>query len=356
MREHGSVRRRHEDAPPAEQVPGREPPAAAAMLALQRTAGNRAVQRLVWNSITGNLTVPADYGEQRIPWDGTYMVDREPTQADKPFSERVKEPVFKGHVKTGLGLDFFNAVKAVPATDMERAAPSFVDTTMKKSDVAGDQAVYAKMVHDVAAAAASHNHVLSVAPPERFEDVAAIDAARRIVLRPTDFLPEKPDLQGVGADLFEKVTEDGKETYWHYACVLIALFRCGGIAMVNQITGKQIKNDEVKAVHALHDYYVGKGVQYDDGSQRANVMGEWGYKMIFAGRAEWHDLAQHVALPQGQYIFDIVGHTVKVTVLKDLWSGTAIGSLKEYFEPDSNSKNYPRGEEFTHPVTSIWKA
>ena len=50
------------------------------MLALQRSIGNRAlVQRLAWNTVNGNLAVPVDYASQRIPWDGTYMLDREAT-------------------------------------------------------------------------------------------------------------------------------------------------------------------------------------------------------------------------------------------------------------------------------------
>ena len=46
--------------------------------------------------------------------------------------------------------------------------------------------------------------------------------------------------------------------------MLVALYKAEGIAKVREVTGKPKVPDEArKAVQALHDYYVGEGVQYD---------------------------------------------------------------------------------------------
>ena len=250
------------------------------MLALQRSIGNRAlVQRLAWNTVNGNLAVPVDYASQRIPWDGTYMLDREATEADETFSDLAgKDKPFQKAVQAGLELEWLGEVKAVTKTASDKAAEAFVSKAMKDSAVPGDSAVYSKMVHDAAAAIVSHNQVLTVTPGEPLADIAAIRGASRLVRQPRDFLPEAPDLPGVGVDLATKIPSGGDKKYWEYACVLIALYKAEGIAKVREVTGKPKVPDEArKAVQALHDYYVGEGVQSDDGAARNPVMKQWGY-------------------------------------------------------------------------------
>ena len=227
---------------------------------------------------------------------------------------------------------------------------------MSQSQVEGDKAVHAKMVHEVAATTLSHNQVLTVTPGEPFGDVGAVNAASRPVPSPNDFLPEAPDLPEMGADLFTEVPGGSGTKYWEYACVLIALFKADGVAKVREVTGnKNVPDNLVKAVHALHDHYIRDGVQYDDGSVRSRVMSDWGYHRVFAGLAHWDQLPEHVGLTRGPYIFDIKGHTVKVNVLQDISAATRIDRRDQYFAPDSDSNNYTRGQEFTKQVTAIWK-
>jgi hypothetical protein len=182
-----------------------------------------------------------------------------------------------------------------------------------------------------------------------------VHAARRIVPRPSEYLPAAPDLHGIGANLFDEVPGGEGKKYWEYACVLIALYKADGIAKVKEITREDIRDKIVNAIHALHDHYIGLGVQHDDGSVRNRVMKEWGYSMVFAGLAHWDELPGQVELPRGTYIFDIKGHTVRVKVLKDIWAATTIDRRDQYFEPDSDPNNCTRGQEFTKQVTSVWR-
>jgi hypothetical protein len=41
-----------------------------------------------------------------------------------------------------------------------------------------------------------------------------------------------------------------------------------------------VPDEIVKAVHALHDYYISQGIQYDDGTVRNQVMSGWGYSIV----------------------------------------------------------------------------
>jgi hypothetical protein len=175
------------------------------------------------------------------------------------------------------------------------------------------------------------------------------------VLTPNRFLPEAPDLPELNADLFTEIPGGGGKKYWEYACVLIALFKAEGFGRVQDITGTKVPNDIVKAVHALHKYYIGEKIQYDDGSQRNKVMNRWGYRLAFSGLAHWEELPAHVELKKGTYIFDIVGHTVKVNVLQDISETTKITKRADFFEPDSHPSNFTRGNEFKDQVTAIWK-
>ena len=63
-----------------------------------------------------------------------------------------------------------------------------------------------------------------------------------------------------------------------------------------------------------------------------------------------------VTLTQGQYIFDIVGHTVMVDVKQNIAPpGPAIptGNLKQFFEPQSDKANYAKNE-LQQDVQYIW--
>jgi hypothetical protein len=359
MREQGPIRRRRREDAPEELAdrPAQASPDVAALLALQRSAGNALVQRLVWNSTSGKLVVPTEYGDKQLRWDGQRMTkDAQP----RSFAELGnKDAEFKAQIKKHLGLGYLpNGVNTFSEANIQKAAPSWVDKEMSKSEVEGDQAVHAKMVHDVTRAATSHNNVLTY-DGVPYKDLEEIAAAQTLVLRPEDFLPEPPDLPASGVNL---VTTDipgtDKKKYIEYACVLIALYKDDGLAKAKEITNKKtLQNDVYKVVQALHDHYVSQDppVQYDDGSVRATMMKNWGYTMLWAGNADWAALAGDVNLPRGSYIFDITGHTVKVDVLQDIGPGTTITDPKLFFTPDSDSKNYTRGNEWKQRVTAIFK-
>jgi hypothetical protein len=86
-------------------------------------------------------------------------------------------------------------------------------------------------------------------------------------------------------------------------------------------------------------------------------MGEWDYDLIFSGPPSgWMELADHLSLAAGQYIFDLKGHTVIVNVKKPITKGTKLkGAVGDIFAPNSEAKNFNRGKEFALPINYIWK-
>ena len=85
-------------------------------------------------------------------------------------------------------------------------------------------------------------------------------------------------------------------------------------------------------------------------------MKEWSYKAIFAGSSTQANLLNHVALKPGNYIVDIPGHTVQVTVHKDVpKNGTPLTKLNQYFTTHSELDNYDKKDELQLPVNFIWQ-
>jgi hypothetical protein len=180
-----------------------------------------------------------------------------------------------------------------------------------------------------------------------------------------DLFPEKPDLAAAGQSVRSEIPgtadEHGKlKKYWEYTCVLIALYKNDGIAKVNQILGDRgpVEDDIDVVVQALHDFYIGRKIQYDDTATRMTVMNEWGYQLVFGGNVAWADLPLHVALyPSGKYIVDIDGHTVKMKPKHRIPRATTPlqGLMIDHFECDSDKENYSTSE-FLKPVLYVWKA
>src|SRR5262245_15925620 len=135
-----SDRRRRRD-----ERPGHEPePAApalapdiASILALQRTAGNRALARLVFNTGTRALVVPKDYAMRQVTYkDTTRSLSKHAGDADSDF---------KDHLATGLQLNYIEKVSWMEdqtlRTNVEKMAtdgPSKKDTAKQLGDVAVD--------------------------------------------------------------------------------------------------------------------------------------------------------------------------------------------------------------------------
>jgi hypothetical protein len=184
-----------------------------------------------------------------------------------------------------------------------------------------------------------------------------VDEKTPLVLRPLEYFAQKPDLPKAGTPLFNKVPGKGKLTYYHYTCVLIALVKqTGGEDFARQLTKSQSITNTETAVQALHDHYMGEKVQYDDTSTRFQIMEAWGYDLIFSGESGWMDLGKHVPLKAAtKYVFDIPGHTVLVTVKKDLPATLPKkANLSDYFETHSDPRNYGE-KETANPVRYVWK-
>jgi hypothetical protein len=343
MHEHARRGRRDRD----DQGEPRKRPPEHALIALQRTAGNRAVQRLVYNESSGNVSAPQAYADQRIPWDrvNDRRRDGDPNASDPSLLELSPKPAVKGHLKHGLNVDFVNELQPKAEADMRGAFARVKDAALR------DQ---------MAEAAVAHNRLLKVGITP--VNAGNFGAQAPFVMRPIDMFPETSDLPGVGADLRDKIdptdTSKTAKRHWENVCTIIALYKRDGIARVRQIVQNPKVEDTLDAaVQAMHDHYIRRGVDYDDTSTRFTVMNEWGYHLVWAGESSWRELRRRVNLVAGHsYIFDIEGHTVMVRMKRNYTAADPEPEkLADVFEPLSDGKNYsPPGKELTKTVLQIW--
>ena len=314
-------------------------------------------------------------GERKIAWSTKlgYVEEREPAATDKTFSSLVATaPAFRDIVETGLAVEMIAnpPVKSVHDGDIDKAAPAFVQKLRKeptddaaKAQWNEDKRVNEQMVAAVATAIRSPYRVLTP-PEERFASMADVRKAQHAVLDQDAYLPTEPDLPPEGTNLLKVIINPEAEkadqqSFYTYTCVLIALLQDSGFDATSQLPEKPtVPKDLHKAVFALHDYYVGKRkLQYDDGGSRMKIMGEWGYSLLWTGAAKWDDLPAHVELPAGDYIVDIDGHTLKLSVLKPIDAKTKITSIGEFFTDHSTTDNWDRSKTFKDAtsVKAIWK-
>ncbi|MDA0167139.1 hypothetical protein OM076_43160 [Solirubrobacter ginsenosidimutans] len=379
MSSHERLRRRA--APPESeqaQHPGssRRPPNVAALLALQRSAGNRAViSRLLADDAINEVKIPQSYADRRLHWDGTYQNEDAPEQ-------RVFDIITGGggreHFKTGLNYPLLSQVTTVADAELGvRGA--------KVWDNKGD-----KGLGGTFKAAAIDTHKLLHHYADNQIKTAA-EATIDLVMDPEDYLPEAPDLPDAhvavnsprkgeetkaaqerarqereasrgnkgGKRNKPKESANPVKTYWEFMCVLIALLKIEGFACAKVAAlAAQPPTSLLAGVQVMHDHYMGLNVplQYDDSSARRAVMNDWGYQMVFAGRSRWTELPGRVVLTPGAYIFDIKGHTVYVDVLKDIGPKTKIGDVKQFFKCNSDPKNFSLDEfHVDQRVSYIWK-
>jgi hypothetical protein len=304
---------------------------------------NRALQRLYWDGMDGKVYADHAWVSQVLPFDTKtrLMRDDEKLKPGDPTLRDIFEwdAARKAAVAGGLNVTFVTGLVGQSAAQL----------TLLGNAATTDAALQA----DLAAAARSRNRIVISEPNDPI--VAANKPARSpFVMEPLDFFAQKRDLKK-GIKAMDKIPGKGKLTYYHKMCTLIALVKdTGGLALAKTITKDDSITDLKSAVQALHDHYLDKNVDYDDSSTRFTVMNEWGYQMIYSGSSAWMELT---SLPAGGYIFDIPGHTVHVTLKKPLpaaWPKKK-GDFSEYFEPDSDKDNFPRGTEKTFPVRYIWK-
>jgi hypothetical protein len=329
--------------------PARQPAPIESLLALQRSAGNQAViARLLHNQADNKLSVPKSYADQRIGWDEAkkYVVRTQAASTDPKLGDLVKtSKAVKQHAVDGVGVEFG---EMVGEDDVGAKAAGFV------GEYAEDGTA-----EEVAAIAEDPYRVLKVFKGRKLFSAADLQIAW--AQSPGDFLPGAPDLPAKGKSVRSAIPKDpDSKTYWQYMCVLIALVKAEGLASVNRITKAKGAAPSTldDAIQKLHNHYLGltPPIQYDDSAARAKVMNEWGYKRIYAGLTPWEELPKKIALPAGNYIFDITGHTVLVEVKENVErSEEPLADPTAVFLPKSEPDNYEPGKEFAKPVTGIYK-
>jgi hypothetical protein len=331
----------------------REPAAApapdvASILALQRSAGNRALQRLLHVADTGKLMVPPAYGNQLVQWDGARL--RDPARAD-PVDKTLAalanaNPTFRGYLAQGLNVDAVNSVTVADERAMRKA--TWEQSVSPEKDA----------LAEARAVAPDQNRLLHFqAAWDKFSSIDTLDV-RHVISSPQDFVPGKNDLLDAGKPLSTHTGGAKTNTGWKMACVLIALVKheADFATKVRTITRKT-PSSWLDAIQILHDHYAGQGVMYDDTATRFELMNAWGYTPIFTAGCPWTDVPKHVSLSTtGKYIFDIEGHTVVVRPTKNITQdGSTIADPKKAFKPDSYDGNYKVGEEYNHAIKFIWK-
>jgi hypothetical protein len=340
------LRRRDErtDPEPEARLPVRAPDTAA-ILALQRSAGNRAVQRMIFNPTTSALFVPDSYGRQHVRWQNNQVLPN-PQPTDPTLVDlATDDAVFGDALATGMHLNSFSSVRSIPDATMGQNAATLVGAAPKP----GTDAALTSVATD-------HHRLLERPRDKKYESTEELDEdVRWVMSSPYDFAPGVNDLPGPDANLKTTIIPGEKSSYWGYACVLIALVKLdNGLAKTTSLIG-QTPPSEDDAVQMLHKYYVTRGVQYDDTSTRFLIMDEWGYTPIFTGTSTWDDITLHVGFtPQGRYIFDITGHTVKVTAGKTMPAGRKLKNAKSSFATHSHPDNYTPDAEFNQDIKYVW--
>jgi hypothetical protein len=145
------------------------------------------------------------------------------------------------------------------------------------------------------------------------------------------------------------------------ACALIAIFKSvdDKTELKTKLNITKKLKDDMQYYEALHDYYFGKGIEYDEPVTHPALYAEWGFKMIFAGKSSFRSLRLNTDLETGKkYIFDLTDHSVYVTMKKRLAAGTGIGEtelVKDYFDFQSDRANNYNLDESASDVEYVYE-
>lgn len=324
------------------------------VLQLQRISGNRAVgqlltgtaqsrpggvvQRLIYTQQNQTLHVPKNYGDLRIPWndDERYSIEREPNDRDPTLSSLYRKYRDKFNQYIGAGIDQTIANMIVHEATNEDAGVFLMSLLGEKDRPTGNALRNIFL---------SPNRYLLNYSGVKYWAASEVETNQEWAILPKDYIPQAPDLPPAGTSLQDKIPGKMGAKWWEYACVLIALVKQEGYDSVNEKTDGDADNLN-DAVQALHNYYKGKGIEYDDSSTRGAMMREWGYDLIFSGPVSFTNLRKHISLSAGKkYIFDITGHTVKVDLKKDMAKRDEdIADFSEFFTFHSDPSNYSKDE------------
>jgi hypothetical protein len=198
----------------------------------------------------------------------------------------------------------------------------------------------------------SHTHLADIDVDTAAEP---LPETRRI-MRPLDLMPEPTDLAGASADQLK--------VKW---CGLIALVKSEGKPAIREFL-KSAGAPKVPATSAtdlafygaMHEYfYVTKGVEYDDTSNKMQLMTPFGFKLIFVGPTSF-DLLYKAKLKAGTYIIDIhrPGHTMLMTVHSDLDRPLKPDEqLSDFLSFDNDGSNYnqPLNVTLKAHVVNVWQ-
>ncbi|MDW6003996.1 hypothetical protein [Vibrio mangrovi] len=196
--------------------------------------------------------------------------------------------------------------------------------------------------------------LLRVKTGVKYYDTESISSDSEWIVALNDLIPEEDDL----TDYLNVIPDKSNSGIWSKVCRLIALAKMDqpDFAKTKAITGDSGVTDELKAVQALHKYYYKNNqIMYDDASCSSQIYTGFNYRMIFSGDCTYEELKNHVVLESGYYIFDIVGHSVKVQVLKKFDADSEIRpeNMSEFFKFYSDPINYTTDEKI-QKVNAIW--
>ena len=383
MRRDGRARRGQEAVPtPSSRTaqPGRPLVGRAGIQHLQRTIGNRAVARLLAQSAAGapwpgarvqrlyydpdqrKLHVPDDYMQQTVRWDSDNEVSVDEAKPPQVGGEATtltdiyagSRAKMHGWLSGAIGEQVGEMIPhALTNQDAGAVLIPLIDPGIQEED---------KQPTKNALIAAFRNPRKYLHPsylhPYWFAD--SVRSEEHWMLHPKDYIAQARDLPDTGVDL-QSYRTPGNElsgTWWEFACVLIALLKHDGEQEAHTKSDTQKVDDGLQpAVQTLHDYYMGKDVplEYDDTSTRMAIMKEWGYDLVFTGPVAFTDLHKRLTLTGDEkYVFDITGHTVKVTLRQDLPdAGADMDDADAYYEFHSDPANYD-GTEKDQQVEYVW--
>lgn len=318
-------------------------------------SGKPTAQRLAFSASDNDLMVPNTYYNKVIP----KITKQHPLVAQLPTNNQDNITVKKLYEATQTKSDFLNLAKAglMLSEDIHTITPE-ANVDQLNSSANGSSDDETKIALE--GALLSYRKVLDVSNGP-FYGADHVQSSQSFGLLPSDYIPEADDLTGsVGKTLL--VHKDSQQNlWWKYACRLIALVKLdSNYTKTKSVTNNQNINSLDGAVQALHEHYYNTStkVMYDDTSVSTNIYPAWGYQLKFVGPASLGKLPNQTDLDSGNYIFDIDGHSVKVTVNQDIKKGDPEiqdDELDTYFTFDSDSRNYNRGTEKTKKVEYIWK-
>jgi hypothetical protein len=324
--------------------PSRPPEAALGILALQRSAGNRAVARLLEREQT--LHAPASWLDNETA-SGADRATLRHLYTTRPAD-------LTGGLAASLPLPGLGAIMETEPGDVRNQ----LLFDMKKPVGKGEGRVEQQFVAHAKRVLASHTDLMSLGPGI---DPNAPPQARKI-MRPLDLMPGENDLEGI--------SDQELKVKW---CALIALFKSEGKEAIRAFLKDKVDKEgwkpgrlpgaadpDIDYWRAMHAYfYTFKRVEYDDTSSKMTIMRPFGYRLKFVGPTSFDQLWR-AQLQAGRYIVDIArpGHTMMTRVQDDftapLPANKQLSDVFEFFNEGSNY-SHPIHVTLAAQVINIWE-